>query len=118
MNQVSVSSTSSSEERLCRRSVRWRISPAVLGAAQEQDGEDGTLAWLHAQHVLDAVLEFRGAAAEDFLDEVFLGESAEGFRYLLSGEAGDGVAAGALVAGDDEGIVGERVAVGREDLFL
>ena len=75
-------------------------------------------AWLHAQHVLDAVLEFRVAAAEDFFDEVFLRESAEGFRYFLTGEAGDGVAAGALVAGEQEGIVGERVAVGREDFLF
>ena len=28
MNHVSVSSTSSKEEKVCRRSVRWRVSPA------------------------------------------------------------------------------------------
>ena len=31
MNHVSVSSTSSRVEKVCRRSVRWRISPALWG---------------------------------------------------------------------------------------
>ena len=35
MNHVSVSSTSSREEKVCRRSVRWRISPALWGPRKE-----------------------------------------------------------------------------------
>jgi len=90
----------------------------ALGSAQQQDGQDGALARLHAQHVLEAVFEFRGAAAEGLFDEVFLRKSAKGFRNFLTGEVGDGVAAGGLVAGDEKGVVGERVAAGSEDVLF
>jgi hypothetical protein len=36
------------------------------------------------------VFEFRGAAAQGLLDEVFLRESAKGFRNFFTGETGDG----------------------------
>ena len=42
--------------------------PGALGSAQEEDGQDGALARLHTQHVLEAVFEFRGAAAEGLLE--------------------------------------------------
>ncbi len=73
-------------------------SAGALGSEQQQDGQDGTLARLHVQHVLEAVLEFKGAAAEGLFDEIFLQESAQGFRNFLTGEVGDGVPAGGLVA--------------------
>ena len=90
----------------------------ALGSAQQQDGQDGALAGLHAEHVLETVFEFRGAAAEGLFDEVFLRESAKGFRNFFTGEMGDGVAAGGLVAGDEKGVVGERVAAGSEDFLF
>ena len=90
----------------------------ALGSAQEQDGEDGALARLHAEHVLDAVAKFRSAPAEGFFDEVFFRKSAQGFRNFFTGEMGDGIAAGSLVAGDQKGVVGERVAAGNEDFLF
>lgn len=90
----------------------------ALGSAQQSYSQDGALARLHAQHVLNAVFEFRSAAAEDFFDEVFLRKSTEGFRNFLTGETGDGIAAGGLVAGEQKGVVGERVAVGSEDFLF
>jgi hypothetical protein len=90
----------------------------ALGAAQKQDGQNGALGRLQAQHVLEAVSEFRGTAAEGLFDEVFLRESSQGFRNFLTSEMGDGVAAGSLVAGDEQRVVGERVAAGSEDFLL
>ena len=72
---------------------------------------------MHVQYVLEAVFEFRGAAAEGLFDEVFFRESAKGFGNFLTGEVGDGVPAGGLVAGDEKGVVGEWVAAGSEDFF-
>ena len=90
----------------------------ALGTAKEQDSQDRALVWLHAQHVLDAVLKLRGAPAEGFLHEVFLRQSAKCFRHFLTGEVSDWVPAGGLVAGDDKGIVGKRVAAWGEDFLF
>jgi hypothetical protein len=67
---------------------------------------------------MEAVFEFRGAAAEGLFDEVFLLESAKSFDNFLTSEVGDGVAAGGLVAGDEQGVVGERVTAGSEDFLF
>ena len=48
--------------------------------------------------------------------EVF--ESVECLADVFFGELEDGVAAGALVAGVDEGVEGERVALGRGDFLF
>jgi hypothetical protein len=42
----------------------------------------------------------------------------EGLAHLVFGEIEDRIAAGALVAGVDEGVEGERVIFGRGDLFF
>lgn len=63
-----------------------------LRSAQEKDGEDGPLSIGEFEHVVELVLVFGGAAAEDFGDEVLFGKGAKGVFDFVAGVVGDGVA--------------------------
>jgi hypothetical protein len=89
-----------------------------LGASKEEEAEDGGLVAAKVEDGADAMFVFGDAGIADGSYEGQVLEGMEGLADLLFGEIEDGVAAGALVAGVDQGIEREGVVFGRGDLFF
>ena len=93
---------------------------AGLGAAQEEDAEDGDVAGVEVEVIEEVVPVFLDAVtgAEDDGDEFFL---TQGGDACLDGGivvGSDGVAVGGLVAGGDQSVEGEGVVLGGGALFF
>ncbi len=89
-----------------------------MRAAEEEETEDGGLVAAEPEGIADAVLVFGDAVTGDVLSEAEFFEGAEGFADVGLGEVHDGVAAGFLIAGVDDGVEGERIVLGSDDLFF
>jgi hypothetical protein len=89
-----------------------------LRTAKHEKAEDGGLVAAEVKDGADAVLVLGDAGVADRGDEGEIFEGVEGLADLLFGEIEDGVAAGALVARVDQGVEGERIVLGRGDLFF
>jgi hypothetical protein len=75
-----------------------------LGAAEDEEAEDGDLVAAEVEDGAEAVLVLGDAGVADRGDDVEVFEGVEGLADLVLGEIEDGIAAGALVAGGDEGV--------------
>lgn len=89
-----------------------------LRAAQKEETEDCGLIAAEIEDGADAVLVFGYAAVADGGDQGLIFKGMEGLANLFLGEIEDGVAAGALIAGVDQGVERERIVLRRGDLFL
>jgi hypothetical protein len=89
-----------------------------LGTAQEKKTEDRCLVAAKVEDGAGTVLEFGDAGIANRSDESEILERMERLADLLLVQIEDGIAAGPLVARGEEGIEGERVDLGRSDLFF
>ena len=89
-----------------------------LGAAQEEEAEEGGLVAAEVEDGADAVLVLGDAGVADGGDEGEVFEGVKGLADVLFGEIEDGIAAGALVAGVEEGVEREGIVLGGGDLFF
>jgi hypothetical protein len=89
-----------------------------LGTAQEEEAEESGLVAAEVEDGADAVLVLGDPGVADGGDEGEVFEGVEGLADVFFGEVEDRVAAGALVAGGDQGVQRERVVLRRGDLFF
>jgi hypothetical protein len=89
-----------------------------LRSAEEEQAKDGGFVAAEVEDGAGAVLVLGNAGVANWVDEGEVFEGVEGLADLLFGEVEDGIAAGTLVAGVDEGVKGERVVLRRGDLLL
>ena len=92
--------------------------PGGLGTAEHQKTEDGCLVAAKVENGADAVLVFGDAGIANRGNESEIFKGVEGLADFFFGEIQDRVAAGALIAGVEQGVEGERVVFGRGDLFF
>ena len=89
-----------------------------LGAAEDEEAEERGLVAAEVEDGADAVLVLGDAGVAVGGGEALLFEGVEGLADGLFVEVEDGVAAGALVAGVEKRVEGERIVLGRGDLFF
>lgn len=89
-----------------------------LRAAEEEEAEQGGLIAAEVEDGAGTVLVLGDACVVHGGDERESFEHVEGGADVAFGEVEDGIAAGALVAGVDEGVEREGVLLGRGDLLL
>ena len=89
-----------------------------MGAAEDEEADEGGLVAAEIEDGADAVLVLGDAGVAIGSGEALLFKSVEGLADLLLVEVKDGVAAGVLVARVDERVQRERIVLGRGDLFF
>jgi hypothetical protein len=89
-----------------------------LRASEHEEAEEGGLVAAEIEDSADAVLILGNAAVAYGGGEGEVFERVKGLADLIFAEVEDRVAAGALVARVDEGVEGERIVLGRGDLFF
>ena len=89
-----------------------------LRSPEEEDGEDRAFTVPEAENMFEAVLVLGGAAAHHFLDEVLFGKRAESLQDIGGVKIGNGISAGALIAGSDQGVEGKWIGIRGEDLLF
>ena len=91
-----------------------------LGSAKEKDAEDGNLATIEVEDFLEAVLVLGDAAigAAGRASETLLLQRGERIRNRIFVEEHYGLAIIFLIASVDQRVQGERVVVGRGDVFF
>jgi hypothetical protein len=89
-----------------------------LGAAEQEEAEDGSLVATEVEDGADAMLVLGDAGVADRSDEGEIFKGMESLTDFFFGEIEDGIAAGALIARVEENIEGERIVLRRGDLFF
>ena len=89
-----------------------------LWAAEQKEAKDSGLVAAEIKNGAGAMLELGDAALTDRGGQLVSFKGVESLADLLLVEIEDGVAAGALVAGVQQGVEGEWVALGGGDLFF